>query len=129
MRSAPVYRALADCILAMENCERSANHEWYAKHREIAERIVADHLPHGSGIDSGPELDIEASSSEKIVLNLSYHHMNDVGVYDGYTDHTITIRPSLALGFTLKVSGRDRRQIKDYLGDAFDCALRETIEY
>ena len=128
MRSAPVYRALADRILAMGNCERSGNHEWFTEHRAIAERIVADHLPRGSGIDTGPELDIEASSPNKIVLHLSYHHMND-GMYDGWTDHTITIRPSLALGFVLRVGGRDRRQIKEYLADTFDCALRETIEY
>jgi len=54
--------------------------------------------------------------------------MNDGGMYDGWTEHTVSITPAFA-GINVSVSGRNRNDIKDYLGDTFQCALTaEVIE-
>ena len=54
--------------------------------------------------------------------------MNDAGSYDGWTDHVITVRPSLAFGFELKISGPNRNDIKEYIHDTFDTALSAEID-
>ena len=54
--------------------------------------------------------------------------MNENGMYDGWSEHTITVHPSLQFGFRLTVSGRDRKEIKDYLHETFDFVLREEVE-
>jgi len=122
-----VYQKIAALIVARNNCINPGNVEWFDKHTERLDEIAKNHLPSGSGVDSGTEIDLDRSTEKKIVLNTSYHHMNDGGMYDGWTDHTITATPSFD-GFDLKVSGRDRNQIKDYLGDLFYHALMEEIE-
>jgi hypothetical protein len=53
--------------------------------------------------------------------------MNDGGFYDGWTEHTITVTPSFIGSMNIKISGRDRNQIKDYLHDVFSTALTEEI--
>ena len=100
--------------------------------QQRAEEIkrLLDELPSGSGWDMGTKLDGPASSAEKLVLYGEFHHMNDGGYYDGWTDHQIIVTPSLQSGFKLRITGRDRNQIKDYLYEMFDFALRqETEEY
>jgi len=94
--------------------------------RDMLEDIAKNYLPSGSGIDSGCAIDVDASDSRKIFIDTSYHHMNDGGYYDGWTEHRITVSPSFD-GIDIKISGRDRNQIKDYLHDVFYTAL--TADY
>lgn len=82
-------------------------------------------LPSGSGIDSGSKI-LEASS-KRIKIQADFHHMSEHGYYDGWTEHTITITPSLANGFELKISGRNKNDIKEYLGETFDYILRHEV--
>ena len=84
-------------------------------------------MPSGSGIDSGTKLDFDRSKPNRLVFTAPYHHMNDDGMYDGWTDHDIIVTPDLGFGFDLRITGRDRNQIKDYLGDTFAEALRQDI--
>lgn len=121
-----VAYALASLIQARANCERSGNLEWYGKHRATAERIVKDFMPSGSGIDLGTQLDFERSTPTKLVFQTGFHHMNDGGMYDGWTDHTVTVRPTFT-GLDLRVSGSNRHDIKDYLAEVFDSALSNLI--
>jgi len=123
MKKIPVYRELACLIAARNNCAKSANNEWYDKHEEHIEWIVKQFMPHGSGFDAGTKLDLEASTSEKLVFVTAYHHMNENGMYGGWTEHKVTVRPSLAFDYQIKITGRDRNQIKDYMHECFDCAL------
>ena len=122
-----VYQKTASLIVARENCAKNGNDEWFDVHSEKLDEIAKNHLPSGSGVDSGTQVDLDRSTGKKIVLHTSYHHMNDGGMYDGWTDHTITVTPSF-LDFDLKISGRNRNDIKDYLGDLFYHALMEEIE-
>lgn len=124
MQNDTLASAMYQIHLAIENCQRTKNTEWLAKHRATMAKLVAL-LPSGSGIDNGTKL-VEITD-EKIVLSCGFHHMNDQGSYDGWTEHTITIRPRFT-GLGVKVSGRDRNEIKDYLYDTFYTAMSETVD-
>ena len=122
----PLYRKLATIIDAYHRCEKELN-PWSTNHKERAERLVLDYMPSGSGIDAGTHLYLSESTGEKLVFGTSFHHMTE-GMYDGWTEHNITVRPSLIHGFTLTISGRNRNEIKDYLYEVFAEALSITLD-
>lgn len=129
-----VYQEIARLIDAIARCEANAargdSERWsymVRMHRATANDIVRECMPSGAGIDNGTTLDFEASRPDRLVFNTSFHHMSDVGYYDGWTEHTVIVTPSLALGFEIRITGRDRNEIKDYLTDLYHCALGETI--
>ena len=76
-------------------------------------------LPQGAGFDNGTEIDLERSTDKKLVFHTAFHHMNDAGYYTCWTEHTVTVTPAFLGGFDLKVSGRNTRDIKDYIADTF----------
>lgn len=124
-----VYKQLATEVGAYQNCIKLKNQVWLDRHVERADNIMSDLMPRGSGMDSGTKLNWKRSSTDKLVFDTAFHHMNENGMYDGWTEHTIIVRPSLQFGFYLTVSGRDRNDIKDYLNDVFETALRQEIEF
>lgn len=85
-------------------------------------------LPSGSGIDSGCEIDLVKSTRNKIKIHFGFHHMNESGMYAGWTEHTLTVEPCLCFWFSMKISGRDRNQIKEYLYDTFEYALNQEVK-
>ena len=117
---------IAGKLSALRNCEQSGNQEWAAKHLASL-RQLEDLLPSGSGFDSGSTLvrDAGASWQERVVIATGFHHMDAGGSYDGWTEHTLTVTPSFIGGFNIKVSGRDRDGIKDYIAEAFSICLSE----
>jgi hypothetical protein len=122
-----VAQALASAIQARRNCINSGNAEWKDRHEETIEHLVKEHLPSGAGIDGGCTIDLDKSFADKLVIHTSFHHMHDSGMYDGWTEHTVTIRPAFS-GFRMSLSGRDRNGIKEYLADTFHHALSHMIE-
>ena len=118
---------ISQLLAQIENCEKSNNSE----HKAIAESRLKDieinHLPSGSGIDNGTTICRESSTPDKIVLFTSYHHMNEGGYYDGWTEHKITVTPAFD-GFHIKVGGKNRNEIKDYLWDTFFFSLDAEID-
>lgn len=112
-----VYQRIAELLQAIENCEQSGNTEWKGKHEDIL-AYVMEFAPSGSGIDNGTKLG-DDSKPERLVFRCSYHHMNDAGMYDGWTDHSIIVTPSLVFGFNVRITGKDRNGIKDYLGEVY----------
>lgn len=123
-----IYKEIASRLVAMANCEKSNNVEWYDNHKDAIESLIEDFLPSGSGVDAGTKLDFDASMGEKLVFRASYHHMNADGYYDGWTDHTITVTPSLAFGISIQISGRDSNDIKEYLHEIFHDALTLEVD-
>jgi hypothetical protein len=123
----PLYQELASLVQARQNCAKSGNKEWLERHSERAEQLVKQHMPSGSGWDLGTKIDLDASTPNKLVFHGEYHHMDDGGSYDGWTAHRITVRPDLASDFDLKISGRDRNQVKEVLHEWFDHALRTEL--
>ena len=122
----PLYRAIATAIAARTNCDASGNREWFDKWSDRLEELEKE-LPSGSGFDSGTQIDLDRSTGERLVLHTSYHHMNDGGYYDGWTEHTITVKGSLLDGFDFRVSGRNRSDIKGYIDEMFAQTLRELV--
>lgn len=88
--------------------------------------LVKGYMPSGSGFDCGTEFDFDRSTDSKLVFHTSFHHMDEGGGYSGWTDHTITVRPSFN-GLTIKVSGRNKDGICDYIGDTFYEALMRKL--
>jgi len=126
------YQVIATAVQARINCGRpntagTINQEWFDRWTKTIEEETAE-LPSGSGIDSAPKFDFDASTPEKLVFNFGYHHMNESGMYDGWTDHSLIVTPSLQFGFHLRITGKDRNQVKDYLYETFQYALSEDVD-
>lgn len=128
MNTKPIYQELASLIAARQNCIKSGNHDWNHNHTQRMHDICKNHLPSGSGIDCGTKIDLDSSHAEKIVFQVEFHHMDEHGGYDGWTTHQVIVTPSLAFGFNLKLTGGDRNQIKDYLAETYNYALKQLIE-
>lgn len=121
-----LYRVLATLVQARENCLKVRNTEWFDRHTERIERLVKNYMPSGGGFDSGTTLNLSASYPNKLVFDTSFHHMDEAGYYSGWTEHTVTVTPDLASGYHLKVSGRNRNDIKDYIAECFSHSLKLT---
>lgn len=129
MSTRKLYQIIASHLNAMENCRDTGDDEWLVKHTEMVRQLTDDYLPSGSGFDNGTRIDMEASKGgERLVFTTAYHHMNESGMYDGWTEHTVTIRPCLIHGMSMKVTGRDRNDIKDYIAECFSSALEQEFE-
>jgi hypothetical protein len=123
-----LYREIALKLTAIENCEKSGNTEWHLKHSDAVNQLVKDHMPSGGGFDSGTHFAWEKSTPDKLVFETSFHHMNENGFYDGWSDHVVTVKASLAFGFTVTVSGPNRNDIKDYIAETFHFALNSEVK-
>lgn len=119
------YKKIASLFAAIENCKKTGHKEWQEKHESALADIEKNILPCGGGFDSGTIILYDESTPEKIVLGTSFHHMNDGGYYDGWTQHKITIKPSLLFDITITISGRDKNGIKDYMADCFHGVLMQ----
>lgn len=114
------YMLLATLVQTRLNCQREPkNPEWEQKHGERIKQILRTDFPHGSGFDHGCHLDFDKSTGERLVIVTSFHHMDENGMYDGWTEHTIIVTPSLQFGFQLRITGRDRNQIKEMMYEMF----------
>lgn len=119
MKKVPLYVALARTI-AWNPPEGT---EWWERKEERLEKLM-DEMPSGSGWDLGTKL--ATSSPQRIVLFGEFHHMVEGG-YDGWTDHEIHVTASMTSGFDLRITGRNRNDIKDYLHDLFHEALSMPV--
>lgn len=124
---AKLYVELASAVGARLNCLASKNTEWEEKHESRINALVSAHMPSGSGFDNGTAIDLDKSTGEKLVFSTAFHHMDEAGGYCGWTEHEVTAVPSFLGGFSLKISGRDRNDIKDYIGDTFQHALSTDV--
>ena len=121
-----VYEEIASRLNAAASCRKdSACRDWEQKHLQRVEEVVREYLPRGSGFDNGTTISLEASTSEKLVFDTSFHHMNEGGMYDGWTSHQVVVRPSLVFGFSIRVTGKNRNEVKDFIAAAFEQALNE----
>jgi len=117
-----LIQAITSTHEARENCKRSGNAEWSAKHAEVL-RHLCTFLPSGSGIDNGTT--VVEIDERRVKLSCSFHHMTE-GSYDGWTEHTIRVVPSWQ-GIEVKVTGRNCDDIIEYLHDVYYCALTAEV--
>jgi len=113
-----VYNAIAQAVAHFEK-------DWAKDLLHVLER---DHLPSGYGIDNGCKVLVDESSPNRIVVRVDFHHMNDLGFYDGWTSHKAIITPSLQYGFDIRITGPNRRGIKDYLIEVLSDALEQDFD-
>lgn len=83
--------------------------------------------PSGSGIEMGTALS-EKSTPEQIVFGTHFHHVDEHGGYDGWTEHSVRVKASLLFGIDITVGGRNRNDIKDYLGELYQQWLLSEME-
>lgn len=129
MPTRPIYQGLARCVAARINCDNGFNPTWFDTWSDRIAGIIHDHFPSGSCFDARTQIDLDRSTGNRLVFHTSFHHMNDSGMYDGWTEHTITATPDFQFGFDLKISGRDRNGIKDYIAEVFAHALNRELSW
>ena len=98
----PFYMQLARIIGAYYRSIESKNTLWEEKH-EATIRKMEKELP-AVQVSIAVQIDLERSTGERIVLKTAYHHMNENGMYDGWTEHRIIITPSLQYNYNLKIT-------------------------
>jgi hypothetical protein len=120
-----VAETIAGLVDALKRCKADDNYNAvWERHEEALLWIANQHLPSGSGIDSGTTIDHDKSTRDKVVLYTSFHHIDEGGGYAGWTDHTVTVRLAFR-GFNIAISGKNRNNIKEYLHSVFSEALAE----
>lgn len=121
-----LVQLIASTLQAKQNCDASGNHVWKARHDARLARLVREYMPSGSGIDDATRLD-SSSTASRLVFTFSFHHMDSNGTYDGWTDHAAIVTPSFVHEFEMRITGRNRNDIKDYLADTIRAALCQVI--
>ena len=139
----PLYQVIA---MTLEHHARAlssgnaAQAEWTL---ERLTQISRFYLPSGSGIDAGVEILIDDTAfPDRIAMRVPYHHMGESGMYAGWLDYLVIVRPSLSQDFELEVSddswteellaaaeeeGLDPDGIMDYLADVFNEVLAQMV--
>ena len=90
-------------------------------------KAIHNALPSGSGIDNGCGLNIAASKRDKIVINSSFHVMDENGFYAEWIDFVVVVKPTFR-GIDIDIKGkfsgnRNAYGLKDYLAQLFYDAL------
>lgn len=93
----------------------------------LLKEYVRRYAPSGSGVDAGINLQ-EESKPQKLVFSCDFHHMDDQGVYDGWTAHNAIVTPTFG-GFDVRITGRDRNGVKDYLAGLFHNWLGMVVDH
>ena len=133
-----IARHLSQLLEAIENCQNLINHstneankndarDWIRTHYRKIEYLCKNYMPSGAGFDEGTHLWKEESTPDRLVFGTSFHHMNSVGMYDGWTRHEVYVTPSFR-GFNIRITGNNRNDIKDTIHDSFDCALEVEVD-
>lgn len=100
----------------------------YELMEERIEHLMEEFMPSGSGCDNGTQFDYCSSKPNKLVLLVGFHHMDDNGMYCGWTEHKVIITPDLRYDTPMiRITGKNKRDIKDYLGELFHHHLTKDI--
>lgn len=126
MRTVSVCAAIASSFQAYLNCKAKEDDHWQGIHAERIENLTHEFLPHGSGFDwsNGADFDFSSSRMDRLVFRTAFHHMNENGYYDGWTEHNVIVTPAFD-GFDIRVTGRNRNDIREYIAECFHHALSQ----
>ena len=138
----PLYRWFARIVAQHAYYLESGNTTWADITESYIKVEIENAFPSGGGFECGTKFDLEAAAAEittdagrilplrRLQFSVEYHHLDDLGYYDGWTQHVVTVRPDLETGFDISVSGRDRNEIKDLIAEIFSELLcREVTEH
>lgn len=127
MDKKPLYQVLASLVDARIRCLERGAKEWELKHGDNIKTLVDSFMPSGSGIDCGTKINLSRSHGDELVFTLSYHHMDENGYYDGWTEHAVTVLPSLIHAIDMTINGKNRNDIKDYLYEVYRHCLTSLV--
>ncbi len=113
---------------AYQTCKRTGN-EWADRHEDTIEQIVKDIFPSGSGFNSGVTFNFNLSKDDRLVFDTSFHHMDENGGYNGWTEHKVLVTPSLIFGFNIRVTGKNQNDIKDYIAQTFHISCDQLVKF
>lgn len=133
-----LYKRISAELGRLANARKQGNKQWEKIALSELESYE-DLLPSGSGIDSGCKIDLEKSRVNKIVINSSYHLMDEFGGYCGWVDFKVTVTPQLSGFPSVRVMFIDYKHmdyqqkkllygLTDYLYNVFYNALNEKFE-
>ena len=124
-----MYRAIAGQIARLDafDINRSDDHIDMILDVKCKLASLENMLPSGSGFDAGTLISRGESLPNRLVLCTSYHHMNDGGMYDGWSDHDVIVKPDLQHGIDIRVTGRNRNETKGYIAELFGDVLRSNL--
>ena len=114
-----VYQLIATNVQRYRNSIQKNDFRNMAEAALILDYLVFHLMPSGCGIDEGTVLDLSESYSGLLQFDCSYHHMDDVGNYTHWTEHTVKVKSCFLNGFTVEVDGLDHNNINDFLEDRF----------
>ena len=118
-----IYRSLQ----AMDNCLNDNKPGWAKNHSYFLDDLEKNYLPHGSGIDSGCKID-RTFKEDQITIFVDFHNMDENGYYCGWSNFKLICKPEFD-GISMRITGKDKFFVKDYLYDLFDTVLNEEIEF
>lgn len=126
-RMQPLYQIMAHTLETLQNCNRWNNPTWQA-HWSLLIDMCVGLLPHGGGFDDYPKMDRKRSKPDYFVFRGSYHVMNGRGLYVGWRDYRVTVKPSFAYGLTVRVTGARLGELNEYIYEVFANALRTEYD-
>ena len=140
MKQTPLYHALTVLFQRQHNlywkaavdAAESDRHDLMLEQiADEIEHLRKEYLPSGSGFDVGTLIDspegLERGYVQRLVLSTAYHHMDENGSNERWTEHKVIVLPDLAGGIYLKLTGQNYRGIKEYISDTFNAALMQTV--
>ena len=113
-----VYQALAQAVEGMRDGKR------------MEEKVynIMKRAPSGSGIDSGTSFIPGECNREQLVFFTEYHHVDENGYYDARTYHRVIATHDL-LGLNIRVTGRNKNNIRDYLTKVYRDWLTKDVNW
>jgi hypothetical protein len=122
------YEAKGDNYNAKQT-QKQAEHLYqnFHGHLHAIEHACKAHMPSGSGFDKGTQFNFDKSTDDKLIFITAFHHMNSNGYYCGWTDHTVIVTPCFG-EINIKVTGKNYRDIKEYIADTFLTCLTNIVD-
>ena len=123
----PLYQAFAMTLDAYQRCMvRYGDKAWTDRHLSTIIELQK-YLPQGAGFDKGTVLKVQDSTPEHLVFKTSFHHMDDLGCYSGWTEHEVIVTPSLIYDIKIDIRGENRDNIHELIGDTFSYSLDQKV--
>lgn len=126
MEAVKLFRLIGSRARNLSSPSPYQNEDVRERFADEMEYLIKEFMPSGSGFDAGTTIDIDRSNARKLVFKTAFHHMDQHGGYDGWTNHNVIVTSEFD-GLNIHVTGRDRNDIKEYIGETFYSALHTMV--
>jgi len=118
-----LYKFISFVIDFINNCNDT-------RYQSVIDNYIIPKLPSGNGIDNGCKINLKQSKPLKIIIDSSYHVMNESGIYDRWIDFKIIVTPSFDnIDINIRGNfGSKYQHLKDYLIEIFQDSLSKEID-